>query len=107
MVRQHLKQLEDWMDLKHPHVVEFLGFATQGGSYKKLGGLVSQWYENGNVMDYLCKNPEADRLLLVRYLSWCAFIALMAPTQLLDVAKGLSYLHECQIIHGNIKPVCT
>lgn len=65
------------MDLKHPHIVQFLGFATRGGSYEKLGGLVSKWYENGNVMDYLRENPEADRLLLVGYLSWCAFMVLM------------------------------
>ena len=69
MVLQGLKQMEYWIDLKHPHVVEFFGFATRGGSNKKLVALVSKWYKNGNVIDYLCENPGADRLLLVGYLS--------------------------------------
>ena len=29
-------------------------------------GLVSQWYPNGSVMDYLRRHEDADRNLLVR-----------------------------------------
>jgi len=49
--------------------------------------IISSLYNNGNVNQYLARNPQADRKAIV-----------------LDVARGLEYLHAQNIIHGFLKP---
>ncbi|KAG8920919.1 kinase-regulated stress-responsive transcription factor skn7 [Tulasnella sp. 418] len=48
--------------------------------------IVSPWYPNGNLKEYLELNPKAGRHSLVN-----------------DVAKALSYLHSISVVHGDIK----
>ncbi|KAG6875968.1 hypothetical protein C0993_006528, partial [Termitomyces sp. T159_Od127] len=48
--------------------------------------IVSLWMDNGNINEYLKSHPDADRQKLA-----------------LDVGKGLSYLHDMGIIHGDLK----
>ncbi|EIN06352.1 kinase-like protein, partial [Punctularia strigosozonata HHB-11173 SS5] len=48
--------------------------------------LVSHWLENGNVIEFLKKEPSANRLNLVR-----------------DVVKASEYLHDIGIVHGDLK----
>ncbi|KAG8918333.1 hypothetical protein FRC02_002455 [Tulasnella sp. 418] len=48
--------------------------------------LVSPWYENGNIIQYLVKNPSSDRFSLA-----------------LDIVNGLEYLHSVDIVHGDLK----
>lgn len=71
-----------WHALKHSNVLEFLGIARGLGSSV---ALVSPYCANGNITDYLDDCPEANRLRLV-----------------LDVARGLQYLHGKDVIHANI-----
>ncbi|KAF8154936.1 kinase-like domain-containing protein [Crassisporium funariophilum] len=55
--------------------------------------MVMRWYDNGSAADYLArKNPDADRQQLV-------------STTILDVARGLAYLHTHKppIIHADLK----
>ncbi|KAJ3539949.1 hypothetical protein NMY22_g4498 [Coprinellus aureogranulatus] len=74
-----------WCQLYHENVLPCYGvYRSTSESYRI--GLVSPWVSNGNVMDYLHKNPRKDRLLLVS-----------------DVASGMSYLHQNQIVHGDLK----
>jgi hypothetical protein len=72
-----------WKRLKHENVVPFLGVSTS------LDPLctVSPWMEL-NMLDYIRLNPEVERLPL-----------------LVDIAKGLKYLHSLDVIHGNLKGV--
>ncbi|CAE6436762.1 unnamed protein product, partial [Rhizoctonia solani] len=49
-------------------------------------GMVSEWMENGNLHEYLRKNPSADRYQL------CAHIA-----------SGVEYMHSRSTVHGDIK----
>lgn len=51
-----------WAQLSHPNVLPFIGVCELGGEI----GLVSPWMKNGDVMEYLEKNPHADRGRLVR-----------------------------------------
>ncbi|KAJ7768193.1 kinase-like domain-containing protein, partial [Mycena metata] len=71
-----------WRQLWHPNVVPFLGVCY---IHNRLN-LISPWIENGNFREFLNKNPDTNRFSLI-----------------LDVALGLQYLHEQNVIHGNSK----
>jgi len=73
-----------WADLHHDNVLPFYGLVTDLGAIH----LVSPWQENGNVLEYVNNHPDAN------------------PVKLLTgVASGLDYLHERNVIHGNVR--CT
>ncbi|KZT55369.1 kinase-like protein, partial [Calocera cornea HHB12733] len=81
-----------WSTLSHPNIVPFLGVANYGlictGALPQLC-LISPWMDGGNIREYVCEHPSVDRFRL-----------------LLDMAKGLQYLHTrfaSPIIHGDIK----
>lgn len=71
--------------------------------------MVSDWMENGNVNEFVKKYPHANRLQLVGVRSHIFFTSnsLIAGklTQLADVAKGLIYIHNQGMIHGDLKGV--
>lgn len=82
-----LKQEVDiWSKLLHPHVLQFLGAAI----YEATPFLVMPLMINGNCLDYIKKNPSADRGLLVH-----------------QITLGLAYLHSRKppILHGDLKAV--
>ena len=67
MTVQHLRhEMKIWSALKHPHILEFLGFAIEVEGPDVKGILISVWCSNGNVEEYLKNNPESDRVALVR-----------------------------------------
>ncbi|KAF8328934.1 kinase-like domain-containing protein [Cantharellus anzutake] len=57
-----------WKDLKHPNIVEFIGYAIEHEVGGVTAALVSQWCANGNVVKYLEQNPAADREMLLNIL---------------------------------------
>ena len=61
---------------------------------------------NGNVRDYVKENPDASRLQLVRRPKDCVVFDLLTRVQLLDISRGLSFLHSLEIVHGDLKGVC-
>ncbi|KAF9469364.1 kinase-like domain-containing protein [Collybia nuda] len=71
-----------WGQLSHPNILPFFGLYY----FRNRLCLVSPWVENGDINKYLEQNPQANRLLL-------AF----------DAARGISYLHANDIIHGDLK----
>jgi serine/threonine protein kinase len=87
-----------WKHLTHPNVLLLLGVTIDGFQ------LISNWISGGHLPGYIKKNSDADRLGLVRVLSLCLFRA-YSRCQLSDVAKGLYYLHSCNVIHGDLKGV--
>ncbi|KAG5637004.1 hypothetical protein H0H81_006148 [Sphagnurus paluster] len=76
-----------WSQLSHLNVLPFYGIYRLGDARNRIG-LVSPWMENKNIREFLHKNPEADRLLLIS-----------------DIAAGMQYLHKERVVHGDLKGV--
>ncbi|KXN83155.1 Serine/threonine-protein kinase-transforming protein raf [Leucoagaricus sp. SymC.cos] len=78
-----LKEAILWSQLFHPNVLPFYGIYCPDGNQV---ALVSPWMEEGNICDYLKRNPAMPRLPLV-----------------LDILQGLSYLHRNSVVHSDLK----
>ncbi|KAG8708243.1 GTP-binding protein Rho1 [Ceratobasidium sp. 394] len=76
------REIHAWAKCDHENVLELFGLTQHRGKL----AVVSPWMENGNLRQYLTKNPDADRLDLC-----------------LQVTKGLAYLHQCEMVHGDLK----
>ncbi|KAG6918863.1 hypothetical protein DXG01_010926 [Tephrocybe rancida] len=87
-IEHFLKQLSKetilWGTLMHPNILPLYGIYW----FNSRICFVSPWMEAGDLSKYLKSHPEASRIHL-------AF----------DVAKGLLYLHQNEIIHGDLKGV--
>ncbi|KAG8915266.1 hypothetical protein FRC00_006048 [Tulasnella sp. 408] len=77
------KEIRIWMALRHPNIAPLIGFSFSGEVC-----VISPWFGNGNVAEYLQRNPDADRLRLIR-----------------QVASGVAYLHGRKpvVVHGDLK----
>ncbi|KAG6878412.1 hypothetical protein C0993_007013 [Termitomyces sp. T159_Od127] len=82
MVKVYAKEAVLWAQLSHPNILPFYGLAR----IRSRLAFVSRWAMNGNLQEYLSQNPGANRLLL------CA-----------DTAAGMEYLHQNDIVHGDLK----
>ncbi|KAG6808944.1 hypothetical protein H0H92_002288 [Tricholoma furcatifolium] len=71
-----------WGQLRHPNLLPFYGIYR----FKNSISLVSPWMEHGNVNDFLTNSKDSNRVILTY-----------------DVAKGLEFLHQHDIIHGDLK----
>ncbi|KNZ79996.1 Ephrin type-A receptor 2 [Termitomyces sp. J132] len=72
-----------WAQLLHPNILPFCGLLKLQSRLS----FVSFWAANGALGDYLARNPQANRLLLVR----------------LPKFSGVEYLHKNDIIHADLK----
>ncbi|TEB31935.1 kinase-like protein [Coprinellus micaceus] len=79
------KEVIIWCQLYHANVLPCYGVYHVPTQPHHIG-LVSPWIRKGNVVEYLRENPTTQRTLL-----------------LLDIASGMSYLHENKIVHGDLK----
>ncbi|KAF7368120.1 Kinase-like protein [Mycena sanguinolenta] len=75
-----------WKELSHPNVLPLLGIDLT--IRKPSCCLVSPWMKNGNVMAFLERYPDFNKLSLVR-----------------DIVNGLEYMHDLDppVVHGDIK----
>ncbi|KAF9440354.1 kinase-like protein, partial [Macrolepiota fuliginosa MF-IS2] len=85
LVRSFTREALIWNQLKHPNVLQFYGIHHLSDVYGRIG-LVSPWMKNGNLPGYLKIHPDAPRLPFVY-----------------DIVNGLRYLHQNQVIHGDLK----
>ncbi|KAJ1304114.1 hypothetical protein OPQ81_008516 [Rhizoctonia solani] len=76
------KELYTWSKCKHPNVVSLMGLAV----FRNTLAMISLWEGNGNLLQYLSTHGSADRCRLST-----------------SICAGLAYLHENQIIHGDLK----
>ncbi|KAG8796173.1 hypothetical protein FRC12_003764 [Ceratobasidium sp. 428] len=76
------RELYTWFTLSHPNIAELLGMAVFQGRI----AMISPWIAPGNFYKFISEFPEADRMDLC-----------------LQVADGLAYLHENQVIFGDLK----
>ncbi|KAG8898856.1 hypothetical protein FRB99_007096 [Tulasnella sp. 403] len=75
-------ELFAWRSLSHLNVLKFLGPYMEDGQLY----LVSPWAENGSVLEYLKRSPDADRQNIIA-----------------ETALGLQYIHGQNFVHGDIK----
>ncbi|KAG6847621.1 hypothetical protein H0H93_007025, partial [Arthromyces matolae] len=73
-----------WGQLIHPNIVPFYGVSK----FRSRVSFISHWAQHGEVGEYLKHNPDANRILLC-----------------LDTAYGVGYLHQNDIVHGDLKGV--
>ncbi|KAG5650048.1 hypothetical protein H0H81_000946 [Sphagnurus paluster] len=71
-----------WGQFSHPNLVPFYGLFRNGPELS----LVSPWATNGDLAEYLRSNAKVERVLL------CS-----------DISEGLNYLHQNEMIHGDLK----
>lgn len=81
VMKKFCKEAVTWKRLSHPNIVPFLGVTR---TYPP--SMVSEWMINGNVTVYVRSNQEVNRLNL-----------------LMDICKGLEFLHSFEIVHGDLK----
>jgi len=87
-----LREASIWASLgDHRNIASLLGiakWATVGQPLIFDGPLclISKWYENGNMMQFLHKNVDMPRTAL-----------------LLDIVHGLQHLHKEGVVHGDLK----
>ncbi|KAG1832815.1 kinase-like domain-containing protein [Suillus variegatus] len=80
MTKRYEHEMNVWEKLKHDNILTIYGVITNLGPIH----IVSTWQENGNVLEYRIKNPDINPLTLA-------------------TARGIEYLHGCNIVHGNLK----
>ncbi|KAF9644756.1 kinase-like protein [Thelephora ganbajun] len=76
-----------WRTLRHPNVLPLRGVTMTKDKFV----MVSEWMDNGNINEFLGKKgTSVNRLELV------------CP---LEITRGLIYMHDRRIIHGDLKGV--
>ncbi|KAG6840288.1 hypothetical protein C0991_007714, partial [Blastosporella zonata] len=79
------REIVPWAQICHENVLPFYGIFRLSDDCERLG-IVSPFLENGNVVEFLRKNPNANR-----------------PSLVFGVAAGLAHLHDNGLVHGDIK----
>ncbi|KAG8717929.1 hypothetical protein FRC09_013430 [Ceratobasidium sp. 395] len=81
-LKRAMRELYVWSKTKHENVQELVGIVI----FQERLGMVSPWMDNGNLEEYIRKNSSVDRYELC-----------------LQVARGVSYLHDINMVHGDLK----
>ncbi|KAJ8583002.1 kinase-like protein [Rhizopogon salebrosus TDB-379] len=73
--------------LKHPNILPVYGYTF---GFSPLMAIVSPWAESGNLIDYMGREDSATLTVVRRF-------------QILkDITAGLKYLHDNNVIHGDL-----
>ena len=65
-----------WSKLNHKNVLSLVGFIFDDGS---LPHMVSEWQENGTLLEYMPKIPKGPKTLLIASHSFFATFHLLTP----------------------------
>ncbi|CCO36899.1 Serine/threonine-protein kinase dst1 [Rhizoctonia solani AG-1 IB] len=76
------KELSIWSSLSHENILPLLGTCLFRGGV----GIVSEWQDNGNAIDWVRANPDVSRLKLCE-----------------GICSGLKYLHDSGVVHGDLR----
>ncbi|KAJ1302565.1 hypothetical protein OPQ81_002882 [Rhizoctonia solani] len=77
------RDIYSWSKIVHPNIHELTGVIIFKDHQL---GMVSQWMENGNIHEYLSKNPRVDRYQIC-----------------IQVTSGVAFMHNIDMVHGNIR----
>ncbi|KAJ7088049.1 kinase-like domain-containing protein [Mycena belliarum] len=77
-----------WQRLRHLYIVPLIGIDTE--SFPSSLCLVSPWMKNGTVIKYLSTVGKANRQSTINRL-------------ICEIAQGLAFLHDQNIIHGDLR----
>ncbi|KZS96551.1 kinase-like protein, partial [Sistotremastrum niveocremeum HHB9708] len=80
------REMRVWSSLTHRNVLPFLGICYLP-NVSATFSLVSRWMENGTAIAYVKKDPYVDKLAII-----------------VGIFRGIRYLHDHGIVHGDIKP---
>jgi len=82
LIRRYCKEVVTWKLLRHPNILPLLGVAMSGNQLST----VSEWMINGTINEFVKAHPAADRLRLLE-----------------GVARGLTYIHDHGMLHGDLQ----
>ncbi|KAJ7180564.1 kinase-like domain-containing protein, partial [Mycena filopes] len=82
VINELLDEVFIWRSFQHGNLHPFLGAAP----FEQPAFVVSPFCANGNALDYLAKNPHADKMQI-----------------LYDIGRGMEYLHSQNVVHGDLK----
>ena len=94
-----------WKFLRHPNVLPLIGVTMSETRF----AMISDWMLNGNISDFVKAHMDVDRYGIVGFHSKTRcprLIDNLTTPQLVGVAKGLIYIHNEGMIHGDLKGVC-
>ncbi|QRW22044.1 Tyrosine kinase family catalytic domain protein [Rhizoctonia solani] len=77
------REIHVWSLLNHENIHKLMGIILLKDVYL---GMVSEWMENGNIHEYSRANPGFDRYKMS-----------------IHVVSGLAYMHQENVIHGDLK----
>ncbi|EJD07094.1 kinase-like protein [Fomitiporia mediterranea MF3/22] len=81
------REIRAWSKLSHPNVLPLAGYMLEEtGGLSRLPSLVSEWMENGNILEFVKSNRDCDINRLAH-----------------GMAEGLAYLHANGVIHSDFK----
>ncbi|KAJ3574256.1 hypothetical protein NP233_g1894 [Leucocoprinus birnbaumii] len=84
-LRAHAGELALWAHLSHPNILPFYGVYLSNEAVERIC-IVSPWMEYGDLLRYMSAFPESPKIPLIS-----------------DIISGLQYLHDLNIIHGDLK----
>ncbi|KAG8706665.1 hypothetical protein FRC11_008046, partial [Ceratobasidium sp. 423] len=76
------REIYTWSKCSHPNVAELIGIVIFRGCL----AMISRWAQKGNIMAYLERRPSTNRCRMS-----------------LEICNGLTYLHDQNIVHGDLK----
>jgi len=77
-----------WKQLHHPNILPFLG--VDSDTFKPYLCMVSPWMQNGNLIS--CMNSRLEKSESVPFYNWIT-----------QIAQGLAYLHNEDVVHGDLR----
>ncbi|KAF8589907.1 kinase-like protein, partial [Ramaria rubella] len=77
------REVRVWKELDHESIAEFYGVVSDSNNTP---AIISPWYDRGSVNIYLKDNPQA-----------------VPMKSLWEIVLGVEYLHENNVVHGDLK----